>query len=155
MMAKPLQKTINPGTIIIMKWKISAFLLCLLLISGCADLGPKLYPVSGKIQLPGGEVNFLEGSALEIASDSDNNIRAAGTIKADGSFVLETLQMGRMQKGAREGSFSARIVISDDDKAKQRAANKAVAKKYLKFDTSGWKIKVPVSSEVLLDLESK
>lgn len=138
-----------------MKRNIFAFLCYLLLITGCTDPGPKLYPVSGKIQVSGGDTSSLEGSALEIASDSDNNIRSAGTIKADGSFVLETLQMGRMQKGAREGSFSARIVISDDDKAKQRAANKAVAKKYLKFDTSGWKIKVPVSSEVLLDLESK
>jgi hypothetical protein len=126
-----------------------------LLVSGCADLGPKLYPVSGKVQVSGQDIAVLEGSAIEIKSDADNSIRAAGTINADGSFVLETIQMGRMQKGAREGDFKARIVISDDDKAKLKLASKLVQAKYLEFEPSGWKIKVPVSSDVLLNLETK
>ncbi|MFZ4610980.1 MAG: hypothetical protein ACOYNM_14280 [Gemmataceae bacterium] len=138
-----------------MNWKKLIIFVWFLLVSGCADLGPRLYPVSGKVQISGQDIGVLEGSAIEVVSEADNNIRAAGTINADGSFVLETLQMGRMQKGAREGDFKARIVISDDDKAKLRLANKAVQKKYLDFESSGWKVKVPVSSDVLLNLDAK
>lgn len=138
-----------------MNWKKLIIFVWFLLVSGCADLGPRLYPVSGKVQVSGQDITVLEGSAIEVMSNTDNNIRAAGTINADGSFILETLQMGRMQKGAREGDFKARIVISDDDKAKLRLANKAVQKKYLDFESSGWKVKVPVSSDVLLNLDAK
>lgn len=138
-----------------MNWKKLIIFVWFLLVSGCTDLGPRLYPVSGKVQISGQDIGVLEGSAIEIMSNTDNNIRAAGTINADGSFILETLQMGRMQKGAREGDFKARIVISDDDKAKLRLANKAVQKKYLDFESSGWKVKVPVSSDVLLNLDAK
>lgn len=138
-----------------MNWKKLIIFVCLLLVSGCADLGPRLYPVSGKVQVSGQDIAVLEGSAIEVVSELDSNSRAAGTINADGSFILETLQMGRMQKGAREGDFKARIVISDDDKAKLRLANKAVQKKYLDFESSGWKIKVPLSSDVLLNLDAK
>ncbi|MEI6685723.1 MAG: hypothetical protein WCN64_06280 [Planctomycetota bacterium] len=138
-----------------MNWKKLIIFVWFLLVSGCADLGPRLYPVSGKVQISGQDIGVLEGSAIEVVSEADNNIRAAGTINADGSFILETLQMGRMQKGAREGDFKARIVISDDDKAKLRLANKAVQKKYLDFESSGWKVKVPVSSDVLLNLDAK
>lgn len=138
-----------------MNWKKLIIFVWFLLVSGCANLGPRLYPVSGKVQVSGQDITVLEGSAIEVMSDTDNNIRAAGTINADGSFILETLQMGRMQKGAREGDFKARIVISDDDKAKLRLANKAVQKKYLDFESSGWKVKVPVSSDVLLNLDAK
>ena len=138
-----------------MNWKKLIIFVWFLLVSGCADLGPRLYPVSGKVQVSGQDITVLEGSAIEVMSNTDNNIRAAGTINADGSFILETLQMGRMQKGAREGDFKARVVISDDDKAKLRLANKAVQKKYLDFESSGWKVKVPVSSDVLLNLDAK
>lgn len=138
-----------------MNLKKFVVLVCFILIFGCADLGPSLYPVLGKIQNDKGDVSALEGSAIEIVSDADSNIRAAGTINADGSFILETLQMGRIQKGAREGDFKVRLVISDDDKGKAKVANRVIPKKYLSFEASGWKIKVPVSSDVLLNLETK
>lgn len=132
-----------------------AIIICLSLISGCADSGPRLYPVLGKIQNDKGDVSALEGSAIEIISETDSTIRAAGIINSDGSFILETLQLGRIQKGAREGDFKVRLVISDDDKIKTRAANRLIQKKYLSFEASGWKIKVPGDSEVLLNLETK
>src|SRR5262245_51284964 len=82
----------------------------------------KLYSVSGKIEMTDGDVSVLEGSVIEGALENDMTLRASGAIKADGTFTLETLDAGNIRKGAREGTYKARILLGDDDPKLKRAA---------------------------------
>lgn len=132
-----------------------AAVILLLSIAGCGPSGPKTYPVSGKLDLPGGDVSPLAGSTVEIASAADPQVRAAGEIMPDGRFELETLHAGQMRSGALQGEYKARIVLADDDRATRQRAAKAVAKKYLSFETSGLTVSVPAAGDVAWTLSSK
>src|SRR5262249_44719977 len=92
------------------------------LVAGCGPRGPQLYPVTIKLVVDGGEVADLAGSTLDAAAEADPTVRASGTIEADGTVVLETLHVGKIRKGAQEGTYQARIVLSDDDTAVRRKA---------------------------------
>lgn len=124
-------------------------------LTGCGPAGPATYPVSGTLALTGGEVSHLAGSTIEVASDADPTVRAAGEIQPDGRFTLETLHAGAMRRGAREGTYKVRVVLSDDDPATRKRAAKAIAPKYLKFDTSGLTLRVPADDDVTLPVTAK
>ena len=79
-------------------------------------------------------------------------VRASGEIKPDGSFTLETLQNGGIVKGARSGTFRARVILPDDDPKAKKAAAQAVNKKFLSFDSSGLSFKSPPDGTVTLRL---
>jgi hypothetical protein len=122
------------------------------LFAGCGSDGPKLYPVTAKVVVDGGNVADMVGSTIEAMNEADTTIRASGTIEADGTVVLETLHAGKIRKGAQEGTYQARIILSDDDTETRRKAAKAVAPKYRNFKTSGWSFQVPPPGEVTLKL---
>jgi hypothetical protein len=109
-----------------------------------------MYPVRGKIELPGGDPAALVGSTIEVASESDPSLRAAGEIQADGGFALETLSEGAMRKGAREGTYRGRIVLADEDAVSHKRAAQAVAPRFLKFESAGLAVQVPPPGEVVL-----
>lgn len=117
---------------------------------GCGPDGPKTYPVQGKIDLAGGDVGQLAGSTVEVSRTGDPDVRASGEIQADGAFTLETLHAGVIRKGAREGTYQARIILADDDPATRRRAAKAIDRRYLRFDTAGLALQVPAAGEVTL-----
>jgi hypothetical protein len=121
----------------------------LLEVAGCSG-GPRTYPVRGKVELAAGDIQVLAGSNVEAALESDPTVRASGVIEPDGSFTLETLHAGAILKGAQEGNYQARIVLSDDDKEIRRQAARALAPRFLQFQTSGLSFQVPTQSGVTL-----
>jgi hypothetical protein len=118
-------------------------------ISGCGS-GITTYPVEGDLEIVRGEVAPLSGSVVEAVLDGDPTVRASGEISPEGQFRLETLHAGQIVKGAPQGVYKARIVLSDDDKNQRRLAAKAVAPRYFKFDTSGMMFTVPSNERIVL-----
>ena len=133
--------------------KNAAVLLALLGLwssAGCGPGGPKTYPVRGKIELAGGNVEHLAGSTIEAALESDTTVRAAGSIEPNGSFTLETLYAGVLRKGALAGNYKARIIPTEDGDAKtKRLARAAVHSRFLQFH-SDLSFQVPAQGEVVL-----
>ena len=120
------------------------------LFAGCGPDGPKLYPVTAKVVVDGGNVADLAGSTVDAMVETDPTVRASGTIEADGTVVLETLHSGKIRKGVQEGTYRARIVLADDDPQIRRKAAKVVAPKYRDFKTSDLSFQVPAPGEVTL-----
>jgi hypothetical protein len=79
-------------------------------------------------------------------------VRVSGLINQDGRFSLETLQAGSLLQGAQEGRYQARIILSDDDPDLRRRAAKALAPRFLQFQTSGLSFQVPTPEDVTLQL---
>jgi hypothetical protein len=132
---------------------IAAFgLLALFLANGCSSGGPKTFPVQGKIEIAGGNVEDLAGCHVETALVSDNTKHSSGEIKKDGSFVLETNETGITRRGAREGKHEVRIIIALDDRKAQIKAEQTVAPRFLDFKSSGLTIDVPTKGPVILAL---
>jgi hypothetical protein len=71
-------------------------------------------------------------------------------IQPDGSFALETLDAWVILKGAREGHYRARIVLSDDDRASLRRSAQALHPRFLQFKTSGVSYQVPADGAVVV-----
>src|SRR5437660_1735269 len=117
---------------------------------GCSS-GVPTYPVSGKIELAGGDVKVLAGSHVEIARVDDTKLRASGEIQADGSFKLQTNHAGGILDGVHEGNYQVRIIPSDENKN----ARGVVATRFLQFATSGLTIRVPAGGPVTIALASR
>lgn len=123
---------------------------------GCGQTGPKTYPVNGKVELASGDVSQLAGNNIEAALASDPSVRASGVIQPDGSFALETLQAGVIQKGAQEGSYQVRIILDEDgDREAKRRRRSALPLRYLQFKTSELSIQVPTHGEVTLKVSQR
>ncbi len=121
-------------------------------VSGCGGL--KTYPVRGKVELVGGEVKQLAGNHVEAALQSDPTVRASGVIQPDGRFTLETLDAGVIRKGAPEGSYQVRIILSDEDKGSWQQAVQAIDPRFLEFQTSDLSFQVP-TGEVTLKVSQR
>ncbi len=87
--------------------------------------------------------------------EGDSAVRAFGIIGADGSFTLETLQAGTIQKGAREGKYQVRILPADEDDDGRKLKRPPVAARHLKFETSGLSIQVPANGEVTVAVATR
>jgi hypothetical protein len=122
---------------------------------GCSGNGPKSHSVSGRIELRGGDVANLAGSTLEIVVVSDPKVRGFGEIQPDGRFRLQSLQEGELRGAVPEGQYTARIIPNDEDEASRKRASRAVAPRYLKFETSDLSLQVPASGEVTLVVWAK
>ena len=118
--------------------------------TGCNRAGTKTYPVRGKIEAAGSDTRALSGHTVELALETNPQIRAAGQIQDDGSFVVETLHGGLVLPGAAEGKYQARIVLSDDDIAGKKLVAKSLHPRYFQFDKSGLAIQVPAAEVVSL-----
>ena len=128
----------------------TTFALCV--IAGCGASGVKTHPVAGKIAIQGAEVKPLAGHTVEIALDTNPELRASGQIRDDGSFELETLHSGTILKGAVAGTYKARIVLSDDDAMERLLAAKSIPARYLQFEKSGLSLQVPATDGVTLNV---
>jgi hypothetical protein len=119
-------------------------------LAGCGKGGPKTHAVTGRVEVEGGEAGALAGSHVEAFQVADPNVRASGVIGEDGRFTLETLHAGTILKGAREGSYQARILLNDDAPQARRLATGAVGERYLRFDSAGLTFEVPSDEEIVL-----
>jgi hypothetical protein len=118
--------------------------------TGCTKSGPKTYPVKGQLEVAGGDTKTLAGHTIEVALDSDPHVRAAGQIQDDGSFTLETFHEGAILPGATEGTYKARIILSDDDLAARNLAFKSLHPRFFQFEKSGLSFQVPAAEVVSL-----
>jgi hypothetical protein len=127
----------------------------LILVSalGCGNSGTKIHKVSGRVSLAGGDVSHLAGHLVEFSLGSDPNVRASGVIEPDGHFTLETLDGGKIHKGAREGTYQARIVLNDEGDGTLKLP--PLARRYYQFQQSGLSIQVPATEEVQLKVSTK
>ncbi len=115
-------------------------------VSGCGGTGPATHPVSGTVQL-NGDTAQLAGHHVELVRADDPTVRAAGVIDEGGRFNVETLDNGQRHSGAREGTYRARLVLSDEGDGRPKPK---VPKKYLDANTSGWTVQVPPAGDVTL-----
>jgi hypothetical protein len=118
--------------------------------AGCSNAGPKTHPVKGRIDVAASDLKALAGHTIELALESNPEVRAAGQIQDDGSFAVETLHGGQVLPGAPEGTYKARLVLADDDITAMKAAAKSLHPRYLQFDKSGLVVQVPTAEVVSL-----
>jgi len=79
-------------------------------LAGC-DSSPKIYPVTGKIEFPGGEVPKGEIAVVRfepVAVGGEGVRGAAGDIKPDGTFQLTTLDP---DDGAFPGEYKVALTV--------------------------------------------
>lgn len=136
-------------------WLLACLAGTALSLGGCGPGGPTFQPVTVRLNVEGGNVADLEGSTLDVAVPNNPLLRASGTITADGTAELETLHAGKIRRGVLEGNYQVRIVLADDDREQRRKAAKAVAPKYLKFESSGLTLTVPGDRTVPLTVAAK
>jgi hypothetical protein len=122
-------------------------------LAGCGG-GLKTYPVSGKVALSEGDVTQLAESYVELASETDPDLRASGTIEPDGSFWLQTQHQGQIYKGVPEGTYQARIILGEkyQENGPKRPPPPPIHARFLDFKKSGLAVQVPASGEVTLSL---
>lgn len=129
-----------------------AVLLSMVGVSGCGGSGPTTHPVAGRVELSGGNAAQLAGHHVEIVRADDPTVRAAGVIDESGRFAVQTLDGGHVQSGAREGTYRARLILTDEGDARPKPK---VPKKYLDVNTSGWTVQVPPTGDVTLTATGK
>jgi hypothetical protein len=117
-------------------WALSLF--------GCSE--SNLQPLAGKIKYVGDSGFAFSGDVVELRSQSDPTSNAYGEIQPDGSFEVDSLEKGKIVKGAKPGKYAVRLVIADDDYDHKKLASKAINKKYFSFDTSGLEVDVPATN---------
>jgi hypothetical protein len=139
----------------IFRSRLLLFVLTNGMILGCSSPGPTTYPITGRVELAEGQSGLLSGHHVEIVLSTDPTIRAAGVIQPDGRFTLETIHSGTLHLGAKEGTYQARVVLSDDDPESRKQATKAIAARFFQFSTSGLSIRVPTKEEVTLQLSRR
>lgn len=130
-------------------------LVAVVALAGCGQRGPTTHAVEGRIELKGEDVAQLTGSTLEVARTSDPTVRGFGEIQPDGSFRLRSLQAGELRTGVVEGQYAARIIPNDEDGESRKRAVRAVAPRFLKFETSGLKVDAPSSGAVVLTVTAR
>jgi major membrane immunogen (membrane-anchored lipoprotein) len=86
-------------------------------LSGCGDKGPKMYPVSGTVKfddgsIPTGEIRVIRFEPASFASGTpDPSTKAAqATINPDGTYKLSTVEA---DDGAREGDYKVTFTIRE------------------------------------------
>jgi hypothetical protein len=121
----------------------------LVTIIGCGVVTqPRIYEVKGKVELVGGDVRQLAGGHVEAVLPSDRRVTATGEIREDGSFTLQTYHAGQTLEGVQQGTYEARIVLTDEDSGHKLRRGPVLAPRFSKF-TSGLTINVPSDDVVL------
>ncbi|WP_425617485.1 hypothetical protein NA78x_001163 [Anatilimnocola sp. NA78] len=123
--------------------------------TGCSSSGPPVVPVKGQVNLVDGDKAALSGHMIELTKADDNLVRSYGQITPEGNFELESLIGGEIHKGALEGKYKARVILSDDDPAQRKVARAAINPRFLKFDSSNLTVDVPATTPVQLQISRR
>lgn len=127
-----------------------------LLFAGCGTSdGPATFPVRGIVELESAEPDLLAGHNIELSLDSDPTVRAFAEIQPDGHFDLTTLHNGKVQSGALEGTYKARIVLSDDNPESRKNIVKRIDPKALNFESTPFVVQVPTSDQVTISVKRR
>ena len=112
---------------------------------GCSTKNPiKTHPVVGKVEIKDGDTAILTGSAVELQSENDENLRPFGNIDSTGKFVVKTLYKGQILEGAPEGKYKARINLADpSDEGVPKRKGDPIHRKYYDFSASKLTMTVP------------
>jgi hypothetical protein len=124
-------------------------------LAGCGSSGAGVHPVKGQVQLIGGDPSQLAGHIIEIVKEDDQHVRASGEIQPDGNFQLETLEGGKILRGAAPGKYKARIVLSDDDPQARKTVASTIDPRVLKFESSDLALEVPAKGPVELQIKRR
>src|SRR5262249_43078254 len=128
----------------------------LCLLAGCGEAGPKIYPLRGKVVLADGDVKQLADSHVEFVLESDSAVRADGRIGRDGGFEVQSQHEGKLRKGAPEGTYRARIILSDEyagSAGKRRP--RPVHARFLDFKKSGLSFKAPTDGDIPVNVSQR
>jgi len=130
--------------------------LSIISIAGCSGGSSiKTHPVVGKVEIKDGDAAILTGSAVELQSEKDENLRPFGNIDSTGKFVVKTLYRGQLVDGAPEGKYKARINLADpSDEGVPKRKGDPINKKYYDFTASKLTLTVP-SGDYNLPLSKK
>jgi hypothetical protein len=83
-----------------------------IVLAGCGDRGPTYVPVTGTVKFSDGTVpkGTIASITFQPVAGTPDTKAASGTITADGSFTLTTVQPG---DGARPGDYVATLRVTD------------------------------------------
>lgn len=121
------------------------------MLAGCGSEkieGPDTVDVKGRVELTkGGNVKELSDRALivEFQSVEKPDVKAFGTILEDGTFTMATQVVDKGKPGVVPGTH--RVHLSGDD-----SAERVVNRKFLKHETSGITVKVPLEGELVIQV---
>lgn len=124
----------------------------LLFLVGCSKSDEQV-PVQGRVVFAQGDSSIIAGHSIEFAHTTETTLRASGTIGNDGRFSLETLHKGKLLKGAKPGTYNARLVFNDEGDGQTKRP--AIPPRYLQFATSGWQATVPHTGDLEFTIASK
>ena len=119
------------------------------LLAGCGGEkveGPPTIPVKGKIEFTkGGNVRDLSDRsiAVEFQSVEQPEMKAFGAILEDGSFTMTTQVNEKGKPGVVAGSHRVRLNADE-------SAARFVSPKFLRHETSGLTVKVPLDGELII-----
>lgn len=132
----------------------SAVVLSLLMVAGCGPSGPKLVPVSGKVNFVDGKP--VPGGIIECLPMA-GGASARGRIETNGQFHLDT----GGQPGAVVGTYRVIVmqIVQADGAAQHVGSHHAklvVHPKYAKVDSSGLTLNVPEAgiTEAVITVET-
>lgn len=124
-------------------------------LSACGASHIKTYPVEGKVVFKGKgkSIHKLAGGRVRFRSMSDADVVGVAAIEEDGKFSVGSFHKEKDLPGLPAGDYQARIEPprqDDDDDARPR---RVVNPRHLDYDRSGFRITVPMASELVLEVE--
>src|SRR5262245_63066953 len=131
-------------------------LLGLTLLGGCAGCGREVkgHTVRGKVAFKGkpGRLDRLVGGKVRFQSTSDPNLMPEGVIEEEGAFVMNTFLPSEKKAmvGVPAGQYKARVEPPLEEGKPVRGL---ILPKYESFDKSGLTVTVPVSGELVIEVE--
>ena len=139
----------------VFSWRAALMLLAAVTLAGsCSDGTPKTYPVKGQVVFKGkgGNIHQLVGGKVRLQSVTDPGVTAVGEIEDDGVFSLGAYYQGRGLPGVPAGQYKARVEPPVDDE-EGKPIRGLIHPRYEDFDKSGWIITVPLTGDLVLEVE--
>ena len=128
------------------RWWVAAAVLAVA-VSGCADSGPKLYSVRGKLTYEDGKP--VGARSIMFQSVEDSACVASGELEPDGSFELYHISG---KPGTVAGNHKVMILPERPEWGDNKAGPLA---KYQSFDTSGLTATVETKSDNFCEVKIK
>jgi len=129
--------------------RAASLLACLLLFGGCSEKvepGPLTVPLQGTVEFTkGGSVKDLadQSVAIQFESVDQPGVLAFGSILDDGSFTMGTQTVEGGKLGVVPGAHRVRLNADE-------TAARLVNPKFLRYETSGITVKVPMPGELVI-----
>ena len=131
----------------------SGVVIALATVIGCGSSGPPVHEVKGKVVYKGkGQIGDLSNGIVYFQNTSDADLKAVGAIEDDGSFQMAMFYKDKELPGVMAGTYKARVQPPRDD-SEEDNPRLPIQRKYTDFDKSGLAFTVPVSGEIVIQVE--